>query len=59
MLYGSVGEVETEVRILLVEVAETPNFMLSTGCDLPFETPEVNIEAFMRTARVFERERLL
>jgi uroporphyrinogen decarboxylase len=28
-----------------------PNFILSTGCDLPQETPLENIRAFMETGR--------
>jgi len=35
---------------LLDEVSGHSNFVLSTGCDLPAETPDANIEAFFKTA---------
>jgi len=31
-----------------------PNFILSTGCDLPQEIPVDNIEAFMKAGREYE-----
>ena len=39
--------VRRAVRQLLNDMAPYPNFILSTGCDLPQETPLENIEAFM------------
>jgi uroporphyrinogen decarboxylase len=30
-----------------------PNFILSSGCDIPLETPPENIAAFMRAARKY------
>ena len=36
---------------LLNEMAEYPNFILSSGCDLPLNTPMENIQAFMDTAK--------
>lgn len=51
ILYGSPEEVEKEVKGLLGKMKDRPNFVLSTGCDLPQETPEENIRAFMRAGR--------
>ncbi len=39
------------VSHLLKEMDPYPNFILSTGCDLPLETPLENIKAFMDTGR--------
>ncbi len=35
------------------EMAPFPNFVLSTGCDLPQETPPANIAAFMEAGRAW------
>jgi uroporphyrinogen decarboxylase len=51
MLTGTAREVEDETRALLRKMDPYPNFILSTGCDLPQETPLENIHAFMRTGR--------
>jgi uroporphyrinogen decarboxylase len=51
MARGSVSDVERAVQTLLEAMSGVPNFILSTGCDLPPETPLENIEAFMRIAR--------
>jgi uroporphyrinogen decarboxylase len=48
---GRPEEVEAEVCDLLKRMAAYPNFVLSTGCDLPQETPLENIRAFMRAGR--------
>lgn len=45
-----VGEKVTE---LLEKIRDYPNFILSTGCDLPPGTPPENIAAFMQTGRDF------
>jgi uroporphyrinogen decarboxylase len=39
------------VRDLRRKMVPYPNFVLSTGCDLPFETPLANVAAFMREGR--------
>ena len=54
MLYGTREDVRNEVMELMEEMKEYPNFILSTGCDLPQETPQENIEIFMRTAREYK-----
>lgn len=51
MLKGSPEAVRADVRRLKKEMADVPNFILSTGCDLPQETPMENIRAFMEEGR--------
>jgi len=51
LLRGRPADVEAEVTQLLQRMAPFPNFVLSTGCDLPQETPLENIHAFMRVGR--------
>ncbi len=53
ILYGKPEQVEEEVEALLEEMEPFPNFILSTGCDLPQETPYENIKAFMDTGRKY------
>ncbi len=53
ILGGHPGEVERETSALLDEMESCPNFVLSTGCDLPQETPHENIEAFMNAGRSY------
>jgi len=43
--------VERAVRDLRMTMEGHSNFILSTGCDLPLQTPLDNIEAFMKAAR--------
>jgi uroporphyrinogen decarboxylase len=51
ILSGRPDEVELETTELLSRMAPYPNFVLSTGCDLPQETPIETIHAFMRAGR--------
>ena len=51
LLSGKPQDVEADVSNLLRRMAPHPNFVLSTGCDLPQETPLENIHAFMRVGR--------
>lgn len=51
VLRGTPGEVKAEVTDLLRRMDPYPNFVLSTGCDLPLETPLENILAFMEAGR--------
>ena len=53
LLNGTPEQVEKEVTELLQQMAPFPNFVLSTGCDLPQETPIENIHAFMSTGKKF------
>lgn len=51
ILQGTPAQVENEVLQLLRSMDPYPNFVLSTGCDLPQETRIENIHAFMRAGR--------
>jgi uroporphyrinogen decarboxylase len=51
MLFGKSEDVRREVFKLLEATKKHDNFVLSTGCDLPLETSEENINAFMLSAR--------
>ncbi|MBN2301274.1 MAG: uroporphyrinogen decarboxylase family protein [Lentisphaerae bacterium] len=53
ILRGTPQNVEKEVSELLKRMEFYPNFILSTGCDLPQETPIENIHAFMQTGRQY------
>ena len=44
--------VRRAVRALLDMMEPYENFILSTGCDLPYETPFENIDAFMKEGRL-------
>ena len=48
---GRPTDVEQEVDALLRHMEPYSNFILSTGCDLPQETPLANIHAFMQAGR--------
>ena len=50
---ASPADVSSEVLSLLENMAPYPNFILSTGCDLPQETPLENIKAFMDVGRSY------
>ncbi len=54
LLNGKPEQVEKEVISLLDSMNEFPNFILSTGCDLPQETPIENIDAFMKAGREYK-----
>ncbi len=51
MVNETPDEVRDSVKALLDAMAPYPNFILSTGCDLPPETPLDNIQAFMEAGR--------
>jgi len=56
ILLRSTPEEVTKATKNLIEIMNgTENFILSSGCDIPIDTPFENIEAFMKTAR--ERNR--
>lgn len=48
---GTVDEVRQATAELLEQMKPFPNFILSTGCDLPTGTPLENLMAFMETGR--------
>lgn len=49
--------VEARTLQLLQDTAAWPNFVLSTGCDVPPHTPEDNIRAFYRALDAFNANR--
>ncbi len=51
---GSEQLVRDSVRELLEKMRPYKNFILSTGCDIPPQTPIENLTAFMRAAREFK-----
>ena len=51
MVSMSPEQVYAETQALVKAMAPYPNFILSTGCDLPQETPLANIQAFMDAGR--------
>ena len=51
MVELSAGEVREKARLLLSAMSGFPNFILSSGCDLPPETPIENIQALVQAAR--------
>ncbi|MCJ7549000.1 MAG: methylcobamide--CoM methyltransferase, partial [Anaerolineae bacterium] len=51
IVQSSPEQVASATRGLLDAMVPYPNFILSTGCDLPPETPLANIEAFMHAGR--------
>ena len=54
ILIGRPDEVKIEVMELMKRMDPYPNFILSTGCDLPQETPLENIRAFMEAGRSYQ-----
>ena len=51
MVQQSPHDVACATRELLDSMTRYDNFVLSTGCDLPYETPHANIDAFMDEGR--------
>ena len=54
LLNGLPSDVENDVFRLLKSMDAYPNFVLSTGCDLPQDVPLANIDAFMRAGRRYK-----
>jgi len=51
LAFGNKEEVEEKVKKLLFDMRGVDNFILSSGCDIPLDTPLENIEAFMKASR--------
>ncbi|MCF7796793.1 MAG: uroporphyrinogen decarboxylase family protein [Lentisphaeria bacterium] len=51
MVQGTAESVRKAVQTLMDALKENPNFILSTGCDIPLEAPLENIHAFMSAGR--------
>jgi uroporphyrinogen decarboxylase len=50
-LQSTSDQVAEATKSLKESMKDTKNFILSSGCDLPLNTPLENIEAFMKAAR--------
>ena len=50
---GTPEKVKAETFALLEKCAKYPNFVLSSGCDIPPMTPWENIDAFFETLKEF------
>jgi MtaA/CmuA family methyltransferase len=57
LLRGTPDEVREETTALLDAMAGYENFIASTGCDLPAETPIANIAEFVETVKGYGRQR--
>ncbi|MBR6793478.1 MAG: uroporphyrinogen decarboxylase family protein [Clostridia bacterium] len=51
--FGTVEEVKAATRAVLEECSKYPDFLLSSGCDIPPLTPWENLHAFFKTAEEF------
>jgi uroporphyrinogen decarboxylase len=51
---GTETSMREAVNALLSECAAAPNFLLSSGCDIPPNAKWENIDAFFRAAEEFE-----
>lgn len=54
ILLGRPDEVKSELMELMKRMEPYSDFILSTGCDLPQETPLANIHAFMEAGRGYQ-----
>jgi len=54
MTDGSVESVKKATTELLEKMRPYPNFILSTGCDIPQDAPLENMKAFMQAGREFK-----
>jgi uroporphyrinogen decarboxylase len=55
MLQGDRAKVRRDTLALMESMRKFDNFIVSTGCDLPPETPIENILEFVETAKAFQR----
>ena len=51
---GTPKEIESAVTELLEKCSKYPNFVLSSGCDIPPKTSWENIDAFFEASRKFQ-----
>lgn len=56
LLTGAPVSVREETLALLKETASSTNFILSSGCDMPFRTPIANIDALFGALREYNGE---
>ncbi len=52
---ASAAEVASATADLLNKTKEFPNFILSSGCDLPPHVPAANLDAFFQTVRAYNK----
>ncbi len=52
-LAGTEEQVKAETLALLNDLGDYPNFVLSSGCDIPPLTPWQNIRAFFKAAKEY------
>lgn len=50
-LQGTPASVKKDTESLMNKMKPYKNFVMSSGCDLPLETPDENLQAFMEAAR--------
>ncbi len=55
---GTPEQMEAEVSELLASMEPYPNFVLSSGCDIPPGTPVENVDAFFRALEMHNAERV-
>jgi uroporphyrinogen decarboxylase len=53
---GTPDMIRTRVKQLLDECGRFPNFVISSGCDIPPETPLENIDAFFEAVSSYNRK---
>ncbi len=53
LCFSTPDAVKQETQALLESCAKYPNFIISSGCDIPPKTPWKNIEAFFNTVEKF------
>ena len=53
LLHGRPSGVREEVRAMMRAMATYPAYVVSTGCDLPQNTPPENLAAFVQAAREY------
>ena len=53
LCFGTPEDVKNETQTLLQACAQYPNFIISSGCDIPPKTPWENIDAFFETVTQF------
>jgi uroporphyrinogen decarboxylase len=53
LCFGTPDSVKKETQALLESCSQYPNFIVSSGCDIPPKTPWKNINAFFETVDQF------
>lgn len=55
--FGTEEDVKAETLSVLEKCSNYPNFLLSSGCDIPPQTPWNNLEVFFKTAEEYYADR--